>query len=60
MWNGTDDKGCCHDSVGGAMWIGNSVKGSFHAYFEILCGLEQIWLDSVMTKFEVLCRLEQM
>jgi hypothetical protein len=49
MWNGTDDKGCCHDSFWGAMWIGTGVKGSFHDQFDLLCGLEQIWLGSVMT-----------
>jgi hypothetical protein len=31
------------------MWTGNGVKGSFHDQIEILYGLEQIWLDSVMT-----------
>jgi hypothetical protein len=31
------------------MWIGKGEKGSFHDQSEIICGFEQIWLDSVMT-----------
>jgi hypothetical protein len=37
----------------------NNVTGSFHDHFEIICGFEQIRLDSVNTKFELLCGLEQ-
>jgi hypothetical protein len=30
MWIGSDDKGCCHDQIESAMWIGKHVTGSFH------------------------------
>jgi hypothetical protein len=42
------------------MWIGKDVTRSFYGHFEILCGLEQMIEDNVMTKFEVLCGFEQM
>jgi hypothetical protein len=42
MWIGTDDKGCCHDQIEGAMRIGNDVKGTFHDKFEIIYSLQQI------------------
>jgi hypothetical protein len=42
------------------MWIGNDVAGSFHVKFEVLCGLEQMIEDDVMTKFEVVSKLEQL
>jgi hypothetical protein len=42
MWIGTDDKGCCNDKIGSAMWIGKHVTGSFHDIFEVICGLEQM------------------
>jgi hypothetical protein len=42
------------------MWIRNDVKGSFHGQFEVICGLEQMGKDAVMTKFEVKCGMEQM
>jgi hypothetical protein len=42
------------------MWIGNYVNQSFHDQFEVLCGLEQMRKDAVMTKFEVLLGMEQM
>jgi hypothetical protein len=31
------------------MWIGNDVAGSFPDKFEVLCGLEQMIEDDVMT-----------
>jgi hypothetical protein len=31
------------------MWIGNDVAGSFRDKFEVLCGLEQMIEDDVMT-----------
>jgi hypothetical protein len=31
------------------MWIGNDVAGSFHDKFEVLCGLEQMIEDDIMT-----------
>jgi hypothetical protein len=31
------------------MWIGKDVTGSFHDQFEVLCGLEQMIEDVVMT-----------
>jgi hypothetical protein len=42
------------------MWIGNVMAGTFHDKFEVLCGLEQMIEDDVMTKFEVVSKLEQM
>jgi hypothetical protein len=41
------------------MWIGNDVAGSIHDKFQVLCGLEQMIYDDIMTSFEVLCGLEQ-
>jgi hypothetical protein len=37
------------------MWIGKDVRGSFHDQFEVMCGLEQMIEEDVMTKFEVIC-----
>jgi hypothetical protein len=31
------------------MWIGKDMTGSFHDQFEVLCGLEQMIEDDVMT-----------
>jgi hypothetical protein len=31
------------------MWIGKDVTGSFHDQFELLCGLDQMIEDDVMT-----------
>jgi hypothetical protein len=31
------------------MWIGRDVTGSIHDQFEVLCGLEQMIEDDVMT-----------
>jgi hypothetical protein len=42
------------------MWIGKDVKGSLPDQFEVLCGLEQLRNDAVMTKFEVLRGMEQL
>jgi hypothetical protein len=33
------------------MWTGMDVRGSLHDQFEIICGLEQMVEDDVMTKF---------
>jgi hypothetical protein len=33
------------------MGIGNDVTGSFHNQFEVICGLEQMIKDDVMTYF---------
>jgi hypothetical protein len=49
MWIGTDDKGCCHDQIESSMWIGMVVRGSFHNQFEVLCGLEQMIEDKLIT-----------
>jgi hypothetical protein len=49
LWIGTDVKECFHDVIWSAMLIGNDVTGSFHDQFEILCGLEQMIEDDVMT-----------
>jgi hypothetical protein len=40
MWIGTANKGCCHDQIGSAMWIGKDATGSIHDIFEIICDLE--------------------
>jgi hypothetical protein len=32
--------------------IGKNVTVRFHDCFEVLCGLEQIWSDAVITYFE--------
>jgi hypothetical protein len=42
------------------MYIGEEVTGSFHDQFEVLCGLDQMIEDDVMTKFEVKCGYELM
>jgi hypothetical protein len=31
------------------------VTGSFHDQFELLCGLDQMMEDDVMTKYKVIC-----
>jgi hypothetical protein len=31
------------------MWIGNYVTGSFHEQFDVLCELDQVIKDDVMT-----------
>jgi hypothetical protein len=36
------------------MWIGKDVTGSFHDQFELLCGLDQVMDDEVMTKYKVI------
>jgi hypothetical protein len=36
------------------MWIGKDVTGSFHDTFELLCGLDQMLEEDVMTKYEVI------
>jgi hypothetical protein len=38
-----------HDIFWSAVWIGNEVTGRFHEQFEVLCGLEQMIEDDVMT-----------
>jgi hypothetical protein len=49
MWIGTDDIRCCHDQLYIAISIGKDVTGSFHDKFEVICGLEQMIKDDVMT-----------
>jgi hypothetical protein len=41
------------------MWFGKDVAGNFQDQFEVLCGLEQMIHEEVMTKYEVHCELEQ-
>jgi hypothetical protein len=36
------------------MWIGKDMTESFHDQFEVLCGLDQMMEEDVMTKFEVI------
>jgi hypothetical protein len=49
MWRATDDKGCCHDQIDSAMWIGKDVKGTFYDKFEVIYALQQTWRDADMT-----------
>jgi hypothetical protein len=49
MWIGTDEKGCGHDQIERAIWIGKNVTGSFHVKFEVICGLEQMMEDDILT-----------
>jgi hypothetical protein len=58
MWIGSDDIGCCLDKIYIAMCIGKSLTSSFHDHFEVLCGLERMILEDVLTYFEVPCGLE--
>jgi hypothetical protein len=48
MWIGTDDKGCPHDPIESAIWIGNNVTRRFHNQYEVLYGFEQMIEDDVM------------
>jgi hypothetical protein len=41
------------------MCIGKEVTGSIHDQFEVLCGLEQMINDVVMSKFKVQLGLER-
>jgi hypothetical protein len=41
------------------MWIGIDLIGNFHEQFEVICELEQMIGDDVLTKYELLCGLEQ-
>jgi hypothetical protein len=36
------------------MWTGKDVTGSFYDKLEVLCGLEQVIEDDIMTKFEAI------
>jgi hypothetical protein len=49
LWIGYDVNECCHDQIWSAMWTGNDVTGSFHDQYEVLCGLEQMIGDDVLT-----------
>jgi hypothetical protein len=49
LWIGSDEIEWCHDKICSAMWTGNDVTGSFHDQFEVICGLEQMIDDDVMT-----------
>jgi hypothetical protein len=37
------------------MWIGKYMTGRFNDKFEVLCGLDQMMEEDVMTKYEVIC-----
>jgi hypothetical protein len=49
MLIGTDDIGCCLDQIYIAMCNGNNVTGSYHDYFDVLYGFEQMIVDDVLT-----------
>jgi hypothetical protein len=49
MWIATDDIGCCHYQIYSDMWIGKYVTGKFHEQYDVLCELEQIVKNDVMT-----------
>jgi hypothetical protein len=36
------------------MWIGMEVTGSIYDKFEVICGLEKMIWEDVMTKFDVI------
>jgi hypothetical protein len=38
-----------HEQIWNSIWIGNDVKGRFHDQFEVICELEQMIEDDVMT-----------
>jgi hypothetical protein len=40
---------CCHELICSVMWIGKDVAGNFHDQFEVVCGLEQMKKDDVMS-----------
>jgi hypothetical protein len=41
------------------MWIGKDMTRSFHDQFEVMCGLDQMMEEDVMTKYELICGKEQ-
>jgi hypothetical protein len=41
------------------MWNEKNVTGSIHVKFEVICGLEQMLEDDILTYFEMLLGLEQ-
>jgi hypothetical protein len=59
MWIRTNVKLFCSDLIRGALLIGKDGTGSFHDQFEVLCGLDQMCKDAVMTYFEFLWGIEQ-
>jgi hypothetical protein len=42
-------KKCCHDLNWSAMWTGKDLSGWFHDQYELVCGLEQMIKDNVMS-----------
>jgi hypothetical protein len=56
----TDDIWCRLDQIYIAIFIRNDLTGNFHDQFEVLCGLEEMIDDDVMTWFDVICGLEEM
>jgi hypothetical protein len=49
LWIGSDVNECCHDQIWSAMWTGNYVTGNNHDQFEVICELDQLIKDDVMT-----------
>jgi hypothetical protein len=49
LWIGTYLKECFHDLIWSAVRIGNEVSERFHDQFVVLCGLEHMIEDDVMT-----------
>jgi hypothetical protein len=49
MWILSDVKSFFHDLIWGDMCIGKDMNGRFHDQFEVICGLEQMIKDNVMT-----------
>jgi hypothetical protein len=49
MWIGRDVDECCHVLFSSSMMIGKYVTGSIHEKFEVLCRLDQMRDDDVMT-----------
>jgi hypothetical protein len=46
---GTDEIECCLDQIPISVCVRNDVKGIIHDQFEVLCGLEEMIEDDVMT-----------
>jgi hypothetical protein len=49
LYIGTDVKECSHGLIWSVMWIGKDVIGIFHDQFQVLCGLEHMIKDDIMS-----------
>jgi hypothetical protein len=46
---GTDVEKCCHELIWSAIWTGKDMILRFHEKYEVICALEQMIEDYVMT-----------